>query len=90
MHDLNERAADLATGSEVVFVVEEGGDALYFSGQGGSDFKFAKNHSGGSGAAPRCQRIVVEDGFHVSQPEMKQGDLFRIFSGTKVQQGILF
>ena len=71
MHDLNQRAADLATGSEVVFVVEEGGDALHFSGQGGSDFQFVKNHRGGFGAAPRCQRIVVGDGFHVSQPEMK-------------------
>ena len=78
MHDLNKRATDLATGSEVVFVVEESGDALHLSGQGGSDFQFVNNHGGGFGAAPRCQRVVFEYGFHVSQPEMAQGDLFRI------------
>ena len=38
MHDLNERAADLATGAEVVFVLEQGGDALHFIGQSGSNF----------------------------------------------------
>jgi hypothetical protein len=38
MHDLNERAADLATGAEVVFVVKQGGDALHFIGQSGSNF----------------------------------------------------
>ena len=60
MHDLDEGAPDLTTGAEVVLDVEEGGNALHFCGEGGSDLQFAKNQCGGFGTAPRCKGDVVE------------------------------
>jgi hypothetical protein len=78
----------LATGSEVVFLVEQGGDALHFTGQCGSDFQFAKNHRAGFGAAPRCHRIFFEYGFDASQTETNQGALFRISSGSGASKAL--
>ena len=60
MDDLNQGAPDLATGTEVVFVVEQGGHALHFCGEGRSNLQFAKNQRGGFGTAPRCEGAVVE------------------------------
>ena len=60
LDDLDKGASDLTTGAEVVLVIEEGGDALHFCGDGGSDLKFAKNQCGGFGIAPRCKGDVGE------------------------------
>jgi hypothetical protein len=43
----------------------------------------------GFSAAPRCHCAVVGYRFQASQTELKQGALFRIFSGIKLQQGVL-
>jgi hypothetical protein len=73
-----------------VFIVEQGGYPLHFTGEGGSDFQFAKNHRAGLSAAPRCHRVVVEYGFHASQTETKWDALSRIFLESGCAGGISF
>ena len=60
LDDLDKGASDLTIGAEVVLVIEEGGDALHFCGDGGSDLQFAKNQCGGFDTAPRCEGDVGE------------------------------
>lgn len=59
----------------------------HFTGEGGSDFQFTKNHRAGLSATPRCLRVVVEYGFRASHTGAKLDDLFGIFLEPRDAQG---